>query len=165
MATGPAAVKSCEPILQPPTAPSSRSSSASASSSRSTSRATSTRSCTAPADCSGIGVILLQATHLLLALEQRLDRADGGLGAVQGEVVGNVLSDRGVADRERVLAGAAVLRRVEHQLDVAGLHEVEDVGPVVVADLVRDLHRHPLPLEHVGGAGGGHQREAKLDQA
>ena len=33
-------------------------------------------------DGSGIGVVLLQAAHLLLALEQRLDGADGGLGAV-----------------------------------------------------------------------------------
>ena len=34
-------------------------------------------------DGSGIGVVLLQAAHLLLALEQRLDGADGRLGAVQ----------------------------------------------------------------------------------
>ena len=38
----------------------------------------------------------------------------------------------------RVHAGAAVLRRVEHQLTMSpALHEVEDVGSVTVADLVR----------------------------
>ena len=113
MATGPAAVKSCEPILQPPTAPSSRPSNESASSSRSTSRAMRTRS----AGRGGLTdrVILLQAPHLVLALEQRLDRPDGGLDAVDGEVVGNVLGDRGMADQIRVLAGPAVLGCVEDQ--------------------------------------------------
>src|SRR5437763_1664643 len=84
-ATGPAAVKSWLPILQPLTSPPSRSIKASASSSRSTSRATSKRS-----RASAIGVVLLQAAHLVLALEQGLDGADGGLGAVHREVVGNV---------------------------------------------------------------------------
>src|SRR5262245_41353650 len=129
MATGPAAVNSCEPILHPPTVPSSRSSSASASSRRSTSSATSSRSEARglPA-CSDIGVVLLQAPDLLLALEQRLDRADGRLGPVQREVVRNVPRHRGTADLERVPARAPVLRRVEDELDVALLHEVDDVG-------------------------------------
>src|SRR5262245_46561555 len=113
MATGPAAVKSCEPILHPPMVPSSRSSSASASSKRSTSSATSSRSTTrAPPVVSDIGVVLLQAAHLLLPLQQRLDGADGRLGAVQSQVVRNILRDRGAANLERVLARAPVLRRV-----------------------------------------------------
>ena len=35
---------------------------------------------------------------------------------------------------------------------------------VVAKALCVDLHRHALPLEYVGGAGGGHQREAELDE-
>src|SRR5215831_16579754 len=144
MATGPAAVNSCEPILHPPTVPSSRSSSASASSRRSTSSATSKRSAARVPALSDISVILLQAPDLLLALEHGLDRADGCLGAVQREVVRNVPRHRGAADLERVLASAPILRRVEHQLDVALLHEIDDGGSVRVADFARDLHRHAL---------------------
>src|SRR5439155_6067061 len=85
-AAGPAAVNSCEPILAPIVsggpAPASRSRSPSASFSVSTSRATQSRS--------GIGVVFLQAQHLVLALEQRLDGADGRLRAVDREVIGDV---------------------------------------------------------------------------
>src|SRR5215831_3266896 len=139
MATGPAAVNSCEPTLHPPTVPSSRSSSASASSRRSTSSATSSRSAARVVALSDIGVVLLQAPHLLLAFEHGLDRADGCLGAVQREVVRNVPRHRGASDLERILAGAPILRRVEHQLDVPLLHEIDDGGPVGIADLARDL--------------------------
>src|SRR3989449_7723929 len=91
-AVGPAAVKSSEPILQPVTMPSRRPSSASASRRLSTSRATRSRSGAAT-------VILLEALDLLLALEQGLDGADRGLGAVHRQVVGDVLHDGGAADR------------------------------------------------------------------
>src|SRR4029453_4997503 len=123
MASGPAGVKSWEPILQPPTAPSRRSSRVSASSSRSTSSATNTRSSAGSRGGSGIGVILLQAAPLLFALEQRLDGADGRLGPVQRQVVGDVLGHRGTTDLERVLAGATVLRRVDHELNLPALTE------------------------------------------
>src|SRR5690348_6865628 len=101
-APGPAAVKSWEPIFTPLTAPSSRSSSAPASSSVSTSRATNRRS--------RISVVLLQAEHPMLALQQRLDGADGRLRAVDGEVVRNVLAHGGSPDGRRVLARPPVLR-------------------------------------------------------
>src|SRR5439155_433672 len=94
-AVGPAAVKSAEPILQPVTMPSRRPSSASASRRLSTSRATRSRSGAAT-------VILLEAQDLLLALEQGLDGADRGLGAVHRQVVGDVLHDGGAADEVRV---------------------------------------------------------------
>src|SRR5439155_8242185 len=79
---------------------------------------------------SRIRVILLQAQHLLLALQPGLDGADRGLRAVDGEVVGDVLRDGGAPDGGRVLARPAVLRRVEDEGDLAALHEVDDVGPV-----------------------------------
>src|SRR6185369_5971035 len=165
MATGPAAVKSCEPILQPPTAPASRSSSASASSRRSTSSATYRRSDGAcGGGASGIGVVLLQAAHLLLALEQRLDGADGGLGAVHREVVGHVQVHGGAADQVGVLAGAAVARGLDHHGDLALLHEVDHVRTIRIQHLVDQLDGHALPLEHPGGAHGGHQREPHLGQ-
>src|SRR6267142_1909926 len=152
-ATGPAAVKSWLPILQPVTSPARRSSSASASSSRSTSSATRRRS-----RGSAIGVVLLQAAHLVLALEQRLDGPDRRLGAVHREVVGDVVVHRGAADEVRVLARAAVLGRVEEQRDLAALHEVDHVGPVALGHLVDQLDGHALALQHARGAGGGHQR-------
>src|SRR2546423_5815760 len=96
-AAGPALVKSWEPIFTPLTASSNWSSSRPASSSESTSSATKSRS--------RIGVVLLQASHVLLALEERLDGADGGLSAVDGEVVGDVLADGRAPDGRRVLAG------------------------------------------------------------
>src|SRR6266852_6871068 len=104
IAAGPAAVKSCEPILQPVRIPSRRLSSESASSRLGTSSAIRIRS----AVLGEGGMVLLQALHQRFALEQGLDRADGGLRAVERRVVGNVLSHRGAPDDGRVLARATV---------------------------------------------------------
>src|SRR5436190_1841248 len=109
IAAGPAAVKSCEPILHPVRIPSRRRSSASASSRLDTSSATSTRS----AGLAEVGMVFLQALHQGLTLEQSLDRADRGLRAVERRVVGNVLGHRGAPDDRRVLARAAIGRRVD----------------------------------------------------
>src|SRR5437867_10860879 len=87
IAAGPTAVKSCEPILHPVRIPSRRPSSASASSRLGTSSATSNR----PAALAEVSVVLLQALHPELALQQGLDRADGGLDAVDRGVVGDIL--------------------------------------------------------------------------
>src|SRR4026209_255274 len=99
-AGGPAAVKSCEPILKRVAWPCSRSSSRSASARLSTSRATIRRSRASM-------VVLLQWLHGDLALEEGLDAADGGLGSVHRGVVGDVLGDRGAPDEIRVAAGDA----------------------------------------------------------
>src|SRR5262245_50664333 len=138
IAAGPAAVKSCEPILQPVMIRSRRPSSASASSRLGTSSATSSRS----AGLAEVGMVLLQAQHPELALQQGLDGADGGLDAVDRGVVRDVLRDRRAADDRRVLAGAPVLGRVEEQRDVAALDQVDHVGPVAVAHLVDELDGH-----------------------
>src|SRR5881296_829258 len=161
IAAGPAAVKSCEPILHPVMIPSRRPSSASASSRLGTSSATSSRS----AGLAEVGMVLLQALNPELALQQGLDRADGGLDAVDRRVVGDVLRDRGPADDRRVLAGPPVLGRVEDQRDVAALDQVDHVGPVALANLVDELDRHAVALENARGAGRGDEREAHLAES
>src|SRR3989442_14444500 len=93
-AAGPAAVKSCVPILQPVTTPSRRARSPSASARLSTSSATRSRS--------GATVVLLQAQDLLLTLEQGFDGTDRGLGAIDRQVVGDVLHDGGRSEERRV---------------------------------------------------------------
>src|SRR5262245_9270724 len=126
MAAGPAAVKSCEPILQPVTTLASASSKVSARASESTSSATNNRS------RSTVGlrqarplllVVLLQALDVLLALEQGLDGAYRGLHSIHREVVRNVLGHRGAADHVGILPRPTVLRRVEDEDDLAALHE------------------------------------------
>src|SRR5215510_1957618 len=161
IAAGPAAVKSCEPILHPVMIPSRCLSSLSASSRLGTSRATSSRS----AGLAEVGMVLLQAQHPELALQQRLDGADGGLDAVDRGVVRDVLRDRRAADYRRVLAGAPVLGRVEEQRDVAALHEIDHVGPVAVTHLVDELDGHPVALEHARRPGCCDEREAHLAEA
>src|SRR5262245_58894336 len=160
IAAGPAAVKSCEPILHPVMIPSRRLSSASASSRLGTSRATSSRS----AGLAKVGMVLLQAQHQGLALEQSLDRADGGLGAVERRVVGDVLRDRGAPDDRGVLPRAAVRRRVDDQRDLAPLHEIDHVGPVALGDLVDRLDAHAVAPENARGARRRHDREAQVDE-
>src|SRR5438094_682206 len=123
-----------------------------------TSRATRSRSGAAT-------VILLEAQNLLLALEQGLDGADRGLGAVHRRIVGDVLHDGGAADEVRVLPGAPVLGRVEEERDLAALHQVDDVQPVALGDLVDQFHRHAVALEDARRAGGRDEREAHLDEA
>src|SRR5881296_2118834 len=139
-AAGPAAVKSWVPILQPVTTPSRRRRSSSASARLSTPSATKRRSGAAT-------VVFLQAQDLLLALEQGFDGADRGLGAIDRQVVGDVLHDGGAADQVRVLSRAAVLGRVEEERDLAALHQVDDVRPVALGDLVDQLHHHAVALE------------------
>src|SRR5690242_8255902 len=155
-AAGPAAVKSCEPILKRVTTPWRRSTSRSASLRVSTSSATIRRS--------GV-IVFLEWLHRDLALEQGLDAADGGLGAVHGGVVGNVLGHRGPPDQVGIAPRAPVLRGVEHQRDLAPLHQIDDIGAVVLVDLVYDLYRHALALQELGGADGGHEAEAHLGEA
>src|SRR5262245_38817272 len=157
-AAGPAAVKSCDPILKRVTSPCRRSSRRSASARASTSSATIRRSWASM-------VVLLERLHGDLALEQGLDAADRRLGAVDGGVVGDVLGDRGAADEIGVPPGPPVLRRVEDEGDLPALHQIDDVRPVVLVDLVHHLDGHALPLEQLGGPDGGHQAEAHLGQA
>src|SRR5215470_16170970 len=154
-AAGPTAVKSWEPILNRVTTPWRRSSSRSASARVSTSSATIRRS--------GV-IVLLEWLHRDLALEQSLDAADGGLGAVHRGVVGDVLGHRGPPDQVGVAPRAPILWRVEHERDLAALHQVHDVGAVVLVDLVHHLHRHALALQELGGADGGHEVEAHLGE-
>src|SRR5512144_2103936 len=175
-APGPAAVNSCEPILKRVTSPSRRPAIRSASARVSTSSATIRRSLTLVGGCMDPSagplpggrrdrvVVLLERLDGDLALEQRLDAADRRLRSVHGGVVGDVLGDRGPADQVGVAAGPPVLGGVEHERDLSALHEVDDVGPVVLVDLVHDLHRHALPLQELGGADGGHQAEAHLGE-
>src|SRR5712691_2275079 len=158
-AAGPAAVKSWLPILQPVTTPLSVSSSAVAWSRPSTSSATSSRS------AGSRTVILLQARHAVLFLEERLDRADGGLDAVHRQVVGDLLGDGRAADERGVRAGASVLGRVEDQRDLALLHQIDHVGAIAFADLVDDLDAHAVALQHASGAARRHQAEAHLAEA
>src|SRR5215510_7006385 len=160
IAAGPAAVKSCEPILHPVMIPSRCLSSLSASSRLGTSRATSSRS----AGLAEVGMVLLQAQHPELALQQRLDGADGGLDAVDRRVVGDVLRDRGAPDDRRVLPRAAVRRRVDDQRDLAPLHEIDHVGPVALGDLVDRLDAHAVAPENARGARRRHDREAQVDE-
>src|SRR5258705_6322569 len=165
-APGPAAVKSCEPILKRVASPSRRSTIRSASTRVSTSSATIRRSLAWVGGCMGASagplparermVVLLEWLDGDLALEQRLDAADGGLGSVDRGVVGDVQGHRAPADQVGVAAGPSVLRGVEHERDLAALHEGDDVWPVVLVDLVHDLHRHALPLQELGGADCGH---------
>src|SRR5207247_5515501 len=110
-------------------------SSVSASSRLGTSSATSRRS----AALGEVSVVLLQALHAILALQQGLDRADGGLRTVQGRVVGNVLSDRRPPDAGRVPPRPAVGRRVDDERDLALPHEVYHVRAIALADLVDGL--------------------------
>src|SRR2546425_3720852 len=160
IAAGPAAVKSCEPILHPVRMPARRPSSASASSRLGTSSATSTRS----AALGEASMVFLQALHAVLALEQRLDRADGGLRAIERGVVGNVLGDRRAPDDGRVLPGATVVRRVDDERNLASLHEVDHVRAVARADLVDRFHRHTVASQHACGARRGHQSEAEIGE-
>src|SRR5262245_41991119 len=159
-AAGPAAVKSCEPILKWRTRPSSRSISCSAWPSVSTSRATIKRS-----RRSRGAMVLLQRLDGDLALQQRLDAADGRLGAVHGRVVGNVLGHGGAADEVGVLPRPPVLGRVEYEGDVAALHQIDDVWPVALRHLVNGLDDHALTLEQLGRARGCDEREAHLGEA
>src|SRR5262245_3465222 len=128
IAAGPAAVKSCEPILQPVTSPSRRASSDSASSRLGTSSATSKRS----AALGETSVILLQALDAVLALQQGLDRADGGLRAVERRVMRDVLGNRRPADDGRVPPGPTVGRRVDDARAgaLAPGSECDPTGPV-----------------------------------
>src|SRR5215510_6441661 len=160
IAAGPAAVKSCEPILHPVTRPSRRVSSDSASSRPGTSRATSRRS----AALGEASVVLLQALDAILALQQGLDRADGGLRAVECRVVRDVLGDRGPADDRRVAPGPAVGRRVDDERDLALAHEVDHVRAIALGDLVNGLDRHAVAPEHAGRSRRRHQLEAEIDQ-
>src|SRR6266446_5758063 len=134
-AAGPMAVKSGEPILKRRAVPWRASTSAAARSRESTSRATIRRS--AGRRSSGArGIVVLERLHAHLSLEQGLDAADGGLGPVHRRVVGDVLGHGGAADQVRVLARAAVFRRVEDQRDLVALHEVHDVCAQALADPV-----------------------------
>src|SRR4030095_5278682 len=155
IAAGPAAVKSCEPILHPVRSPSRRASSDSASSRLGTSSATSRRS----AALGEASVVLLQARDTKLPLQQRLDGADGGLGAVQRRVMGNVLGHRGAPDDSRVPSSSPVVRGVDHQRDLALLHEVDHVRAITLADLVDRLHRHTIAPPHPSGARRSDQRK------
>src|SRR5262245_54323309 len=157
-ADGPKAVKSCEPILKRVTCPVRASTRPRARSSESTSRATIKRS------LGSRGMVVLEWLHDHLSLEEGLDAADRGLGAVHRRVVRDVQDHRGSSDQERVLAGATVLGRVEHEGDLAALHAADDVGPELPVDLVHLLHGHPLPDEELGRAGRGHEREAHVGQ-
>src|SRR5919106_1135841 len=159
-AAGPAAVKSWLPIFTPGAAPTSRlvasasrSRRASASASVSTSRATNSR-----AAGSEPSVILLQAPHALFPFEQGLDGPDGGLDAVHGEVVRDVLRERGAPERGGVLPGAAVLRRVDHEGDLAALHEIHGIRTIPLGHLVDDVGVHAVTLQHPRRAGGRDQR-------
>src|SRR5712691_11025628 len=167
-AAGPTAVKSCEPILKRRAVPWRASTSAAARSRESTSRATIKRSAgrrSSGARSSGArGIVVLERLHAHLSLEQGLDAADGGLGAVHRRVVGDVLGHRRPADQIGVLAGAAVLGRVEHQRDLVALHEVHDVRAQALVDLVDQLDGHALAHEELGRARRGHEREAHLRQ-
>src|SRR5207245_1941117 len=158
IAAGPAAVKSCEPILQPVSVPSSRPSSEAASSRLGTSSAIRTRS----AGLAEVSVILLQAQHPELALQQGLDRADGGLDTVDRGVVRDVLRHRRAANDRRIFPGPAVFGGVEEQGDVTSLDQVDHVGPVPLADLVDELDGHAVTLEDARGPGGRDEREAHL---
>src|SRR5262250_2106612 len=135
-ADGPKAVKSCEPILKRVTWPARASTRPRARSSESTSRATIRRS------LGSLGIVVLERLHGHLSFEEGLDAADRGLGAVHRRVVGDVLGHRRPPDEEGVLARAAVLGRVEDEGDLAALHEVDDVRPELLVDLVDELHRH-----------------------
>src|SRR6266545_8309268 len=160
---GPDAVKSCEPILKRRTVPRSWSTSPAARSRDSTSRATMRRSAGSRFSVAR-GIVVLERLDAHLALEQGLDAADRGLGAVHRRVVGDVLRHRRAADQIGVLAGAPVLRGVEDQRDLVALHQVHDVRPEVLVDLVDHLDGHALARQELGGAGRGHAREANLGQ-
>src|SRR5215467_56325 len=155
-AEGPRAVKSCEPILKRVTWPARASTSPTARSMESTSRATMSRS------LGSRGIVVLEGLHGHLSFEERLDAAHGGLGAVHGGVVGDVQDHRRPPDEVRVLAGAAVLGRVEDQRDFSALHQIDDVGPELLGDLVDELHLHALPGEALGRPRGRHQEHRAL---
>src|SRR5215472_1796389 len=158
-AGGPKAVKSCEPILKRLTCPARVSTSPTARSMESTSRATMSRS------LGSRGMVVLEGLHGHLSFEERLDAAYGSLGAVHGGVVGDVQDHRRPPDEVGVLAGAAIFGRVEDQRDFSALHQIDDVGPELLGDLVDELHRHALPGKELGRPRGGDQSEAHVGEA
>src|SRR5207247_3444983 len=159
-AAGPEAVKSWEPILNRLTSPARRSTRPTAPPSVSTSRATMRRSLG-----SAVSMVLLERPDGDLSLEQRLDAADRRLGAVHRRVVGDVLRHGGAADDRGVLPRAPVLRGVEDERDVPPLHQVHDVGPLALGDLVDRLAGHALPRQELRRARRRDEGEAHLRQS
>ena len=106
---------------------------------------------------------ILQGANADIALLHGADRLAGGATSRHGGVIGNVVGQRGVAQRETVLDRTGTLGGVQHQLDFARQHGIDRMWPAF-HHLVDPGCRHAGLLQRGGGATGGNDREAGIDQ-
>ena len=74
------------------------------------------------------------------------------------------MANRGVADLITVAASADAARRIDHEVDLSGMDQVDDVGRTF-GDLADLLDRDPHPRDRLGGSRGGDDAEAEVVEA
>jgi len=101
--------------------------------------------------------INLEALHGFHALDRRLGACDGG-------VVGDPLTQCGGPQGSRIRDGAALFfDAVDHQGDLAVLHHIDHIRPTLL-DLVHGGHRHARSRDRCRGPARGHQTKAQRMQ-
>src|SRR5476649_449802 len=91
------------------------------------------------------------------------DSLDRRLGAGDRRVIGDLVHQRSAPQREAVGQCHRPIHRIEHELDLVVLHQVDDVRPAF-EHLVDPLRGNAMLGQEVGGAVGRHDLEAELDQ-
>ncbi len=112
--------------------------------------------------------MLLERHHADLVAQQPVDALDGGAHGLHGGQAGHRAGDGGGADLVAVEAAAGAVRRVDDEVDLAVVDQLDD-GPLAVralalAVLAHQRGRDAAALEDLGGAGGGEHLEAQADQ-
>src|SRR5690242_17640722 len=75
---------------------------------------------------------IVQSRYLYSLLDQRATAVRGGLARGQRRDARNVVANRGAANGFFIVEGFAAQRRIDDQIDLAGLDEVNDIGPAFV---------------------------------
>ena len=109
-----------------------------------------------------LAVDLLQRQHLRLAVARGGDRARGGVAARQRRDAGDPARDRGAADLPAVGARARARRRVDDEVDLAGLDAVGDVRRALADLLEHRVDAHAHAADRLRGAGRRDDAEAEV---
>ena len=105
-------------------------------------------------------VQVLQAGRFLLQLDHRVNAAYCSLRRRKRRYAGNVIANRGASNGFFVVERFTAQRRVEHQIDLARLDQVDDVRPPLV-HLKYLIARHPGSVERGSSPARGHQLETE----
>src|SRR5271169_63305 len=106
---------------------------------------------------------ILQSSDFGALIEKRANAAGGSVSRRKRRDARNVIANRRAANGFLVVKRFAAERRVDDQIDLAGLDEVNDVGAAFI-HLEDGLGWNPGRFERSGRAARRKQRETKIVQ-